>query len=192
MLLNKVGLLSLLLAGSVWACGSDAASDKDTAPGNDTAQGDLVPQDGAGGTDTLPGDATDSVGTPDTGDTEGEDTGPLDTLSQDTQALDTLPQDSAGVDAVDPTYTAIIQPLFDFHCGACHSGNDSNDCSGVTCFASQYQHNLVNSVMCSGKTVGECALDLIEAGSMPPGCPTCVTAEDKAWIRAWIDAGMPE
>jgi hypothetical protein len=192
--MKKLGLFVVLVAASLWACGSTSSGGNDAGPGTDTVQGDVgdLPSDVPGGTDATPDGAVDTLTPPDSGDLQGLDSTPSDTVPQDTQAIDTTQGDIPGADTMDPTFTANIQPLLDFHCGACHGGTESINCSGVTCFATVYEHNLMNSVTCPGKTVGECSLQRIEAGQMPPECPTCVTEEDKALIQSWIDAGMPE
>jgi hypothetical protein len=60
------------------------------------------------------------------------------------------------------------------------------------------------SKVCAGKKVGECALQRIKAGTMPPGgkCTGdpvkdagksgCLTQQEQGTIQAWIDSGMPE
>jgi hypothetical protein len=87
-----------------------------------------------------------------------------------------------------PTFTGQIQAFYQGSCGLCHTG--PNRCSGGACFALSYAETQKTAGSCAGKTLGECTLDRINDGSMPPGGSVSVT--DRALLEAWINGGMPE
>ena len=159
-----------------------------------------MPFDAAGSPepDVPSADVTSDAGTPqDAGpeDTATEDTATEDTATEDTATEDAGAEDAGSSDVTDvdpgpsaPTYTNDIQPLLAGWCGGCHTGASS----GGSNFANVYEDNLKPSYYCSGKTVAECILPRIDDNSMPLGGGLVVSAEERALVEAWIDAGMPE
>ena len=97
------------------------------------------------------------------------------------------------------TYSAQIQPVLSAKCTPCHTG------------AGLGGHNLGQSGgdgldlsnACPGLTVGQCALQRVQDGSMPvaAGCsgdpaldagnPACLTQEEQDLLEAWVWHGMP-
>ena len=88
-----------------------------------------------------------------------------------------------------PTWTEVISVKFSQSgkCGGCHTGGNSG---GHNCL-SNYQDCLKASTSCNGKTVGECLMDRIEDGTMPPN-GGFIPPDWKTELQSWIDAGMPE
>ena len=91
------------------------------------------------------------------------------------------PDTSGGV------YWVHAEPLLSKACVGCHTGGSS----GGNNFASVYEDNLKPSYYCAGKTVGECVTIRIDDGTMPPGGSSNLTADERALLDAWIEAGMP-
>ena len=96
----------------------------------------------------------------------------------------TLTVEAAGAPA--PTY-ADVQPIFQAHCGGCHTTSNNGGHNIGSSLASAD----VPSYYCPGKTKAECAIVRIKDGSMPLGGGT-VPAADQDTIQAWVDAGTPE
>jgi len=90
-----------------------------------------------------------------------------------------------------PTYTDDVQPIYETHCGGCHTSGSS----GGTSFGSSYDDAIQPAFpppsICEGLTVAECTILRIQNGSMPPGGGS-VSAEEIATLQAWVDAGSPE
>jgi hypothetical protein len=91
------------------------------------------------------------------------------------------PDTSGGV------YWVHAEPLLTKACNGCHTGGSS----GGNNFASVYEDNLKPSYYCAGQLVGECVTVRIDDGTMPPGGSSNLTAEERAVLDAWIEAGMP-
>lgn len=87
------------------------------------------------------------------------------------------------------TYSSDAQPVFANFCANCHKGNAPKSCKGNACIISFYQDTQKNAKSCFGKTVGECSLQRMINGSMPPG-PGKVPQAAVDIIQAWVDDGQ--
>jgi hypothetical protein len=104
-----------------------------------------------------------------------------------------------GADGPPPIdYEEDIKPIFELRCNGCHTGNG---CSGGGCW-DNYDHLMLESYYCLGKTKGECTAVRIHDGSMPQGAgcsgdPTadedkqsCLTVDEQQYIDWWVEGGM--
>ena len=102
------------------------------------------------------------------------------------------------------SYEADIQAIFQAKCAGCHVDSGGGVCAGNVCLASSYAALELDSQVCVGASVAECAQQRVHDGSMPRGrgCTgdpeldagnvNCLTAEEHALLDAWIAAGWPE
>jgi hypothetical protein len=100
------------------------------------------------------------------------------------------------------TYTDDVQPILGVKCAPCHTGLGA----GGHNVGTVYDDALLsaNDNDCDGLVIGECALVLIQNGSMPQGAgctgdpaqdagnDACLTQAEQDTLQAWIDAGLPE
>jgi len=101
------------------------------------------------------------------------------------------------------TYYQDIQPIYEKHCGFCHSGCSPDGCAGNSCFASYYEALLYPAPVCNGDmNMADCGLYRIEFTKTSVGphvlklvgednTPIIVPDEDIATIAQWISQGMP-
>jgi hypothetical protein len=95
------------------------------------------------------------------------------------------------------------QPIFFEKCNPCHTGLGL----GGHNIGTDYDDAFLPAgifLECTGLTIGQCTIVLIQEGVMPlgAGCtgdpvqdednPDCLTQEEQDTIQAWIDSGMPE
>ena len=90
-------------------------------------------------------------------------------------------------DASGGVFWVHAEPLLVKACNGCHTGGSN----GGNNFASVYEDNLKPSYYCAGQTVGECVLVRIDDNTMPPGGGANLTADERAVLDAWVEAGMP-
>jgi len=100
------------------------------------------------------------------------------------------------------TYTDDAQPIFQNKCANCHTGAGAGGHNVGTVYADALQPADDNA--CSGLTVGECTIVLIQAGDMPQGAgcsgdpsqdagnAACLTQSEQSVLQAWIDDRLPE
>lgn len=100
------------------------------------------------------------------------------------------------------TYIADAQPIFLQKCDTCHTVDGNGGHNIGTVYADALQPAGDNA--CSGLTVGECTIALIQSGEMPlgAGCSgnpaqdagnaACLTATEQSAIQDWIDDRLPE
>jgi hypothetical protein len=101
----------------------------------------------------------------------------------------------------DPAWNQHVQPVLEAKCSDCHSGPLSGTCEGETCFVDFFEDVAKPSSTCSGLSVAECLLVLLENGAMPQGgdCtgesssdagkPSCLTGNQLAHVESWLNAG---
>jgi hypothetical protein len=112
---------------------------------------------------------------------------------------------SGGGPSGPPTYTRDVQPILAAKCGSCHGGQGAGNQNIATSYADTQKMASVFAVCMNPPVkVGQCALILIQMGTMPflAGCtgnPTmdasnaaCTTQAQQDTIQAWINAGLPE
>ena len=94
--------------------------------------------------------------------------------------------------AIAPTYEDDISQIFVEHCSPCHNGLKEGNHNIAEYFEDTQQ--AANHDLCIGMTVGECALELINAGIMPPPSEdaTEVTEPQKKLLEAWIEGGQKQ
>lgn len=108
------------------------------------------------------------------------------------------------------TYTKDVQPILKAKCAPCHTELATAGHNVASTYADAKKPNeshdfdvcWKDTEQMMPKTVGECALLLIQSGRMPPesGCGSpmplnpaaCLSDAQKATIAAWVAAGMPE
>lgn len=100
------------------------------------------------------------------------------------------------------TYTADTQPIFMEKCDTCHTGDGLGGHNIGINYADALQP--ADDGNCSGLTVGQCTIVLVQAGEMPlgAGCSgnpaqdagnaACLTQAEQDALQAWIDDGLPE
>ena len=97
-------------------------------------------------------------------------------------------------------YTDIIQPIYQRHCTPCHQGEVPEGCAGGTCLASFYTDTLLDSYLCEGVTMAECALTRLlsvkdpdtEGGLIGSEVYIIIPEPELALMAAWVELGMPE
>ena len=100
------------------------------------------------------------------------------------------------------TYIADAQPIFLQKCDTCHTGDGNGGHNVGTVYADALRPADDNA--CSGLTVGQCTIVLIQSGEMPlgAGCSgnpaqdagnvACLTGAEQSVLQDWIDDRLPE
>jgi len=100
------------------------------------------------------------------------------------------------------TYVDDAQPIFLQKCDACHTGLGLGGHNVGTVYADALQPADDNA--CTGLTVGQCTIVLIQAGDMPQGAgcsgdpaqdagnAACLTQAEQTAVQEWIDDRLPE
>ena len=89
-----------------------------------------------------------------------------------------------------PTYDGEVQAIFAEKCSGCHDGAGLGGHNIANAYSEVAKDNGGGGACSGTTTVGECAVKRINNGSMPLGAP--LTADQKATVQAWADAGFPE
>ena len=100
------------------------------------------------------------------------------------------------------TYVDDAQPIFLQKCDSCHTGLGLGGHNVGTVYADALQPADDND--CTGLTVGQCTIVLIQAGDMPQGAgcsgnpaqdagnAACLTQAEQSVLQEWIDDRLPE
>ena len=99
-----------------------------------------------------------------------------------------------------PTYTQVIQPIYQHHCTPCHAGDTPEGCAGGTCFVSFYEAIVFDSTLCEETTMGECSLQRLLAskdlsddiGLIGSEVYIIIPAPEIGLLTEWVALGMPE
>jgi hypothetical protein len=100
------------------------------------------------------------------------------------------------------TYTDDAQPIFLDKCDTCHTGAGLGNHNVGTVYADALKP--ADDGNCSGLTVGQCTIVLVQAGDMPQGAgcsgnpsqdagnAACLTQAEQSALQEWIDDLLPE
>jgi hypothetical protein len=100
------------------------------------------------------------------------------------------------------TYTDDAQPIFLDKCDTCHTGAGLGNHNIGTVYADALKP--ADDGNCSGLTVGQCTIVLVQAGDMPQGAgcsgnpsqdagnAACLTQAEQSALQEWIDDLLPE